>query len=962
MAQKGLCSVHLAPIYQKLDDDLLTAIGSSEQAQEFIKRAPGWDDAQMARRRKQLAWTLGAINPNTGKLDLEGSLQRHLGTLYKNVIKQDGSLKNMSPTELGFYTKLTQDVLTAGSAGIQDVAQKWLMKANEGQVALEEAGQLMRLIDGMTTMAGTYNQGAMELGRGLRQLGLNFDSFRSQAAFKDQFDVAASDVDDVAQFKNTFQEIADLFNGGDVQAGVERLQVVAQRVAAARDPMEVFKVTRSMKSLPSRLWDEVFITGLLWSPATAVTNAVGITWAFAKPAFQLMAAQTASTFGNSQTSRRVAAEASAKLTAMYQGFGDGWKLCYDSFMLEKSVYGKKTSFGRVGEWSPAITASNINAGMNSGIDKMRALTGRKYAPDGSVIPDSSLAMEGSVAEMIDKAGKLYRLPSRVMMGQDELVKHITMRGEAAAMGVRRAFQEGGIDDYFSDKTRFSSWVENEIGQAFNPDLSLNLAYEYAGRLQRQADLATFQESNVIAQGMDQILSVPVLGPALRPFFPFVRTPLNILKQGAFESTGLDALRRTIGGVTNGVLFSKPTEEIILKNLSDMADEAEGYRVIGQIAFTGTMIGFFYTGAMSGWITGGGPGRWENRSKKSDAQAVWLRQGNVPYTIRVPGTDTVVPFDRLGEPIAGVLRTVTDMAMFSAHATQEEQDAVMFGLANVAMTGLYQQTFLTGLRTLMDAFTNDTEDGVLKGRLVQNWLTAQTPAGGMINYMANVVSPYKAVYENGRVDDIWNAHEGGFGMLFAKIANRMPGRGNQPLLVDQVTGEPIPQIPGIGPMGLNAMQLAIPFFPRGVPKADETWEMIGKMTPVLRDKETPIQLTAPEQAELNRRMARATVGGKTYEQAIRDYYRQPEVQRYVNSLNGATPDSEMNVARKLRQIGKKYMEVALDQMMDNSDSLRMRYASYMDMKLAERANDQPLRQKLQGQLEALFDEARLRGVF
>jgi len=264
--------------------------------------------------------------------------------------------------------------------------------------------------------------------------------------------------------------------------------------------------------------------------------------------------------------------------------------------------------------------------------------------------------------------------------------------------------------------------------------------------------------------------------------------------------------------------------------------------------------------------------------------------------------------------------------------------------------------------LMDAFTNDTEDGVLKGRLVQNWLTAQTPAGGMINYMANVVSPYRAVYENGRVEDIWNAHEGGFGMLFAKIANRMPGRGNQPLLVDQVTGEPIPQIPGVGPMGLNAIQLAIPFFPRGIPKADETWEMIGKMTPVLRDKETPIQLTAPEQAELNRRMSRVTVGGKTYEQAIRDYYRQPEVQRYVNSLNGATPDSEMNVARKLRQIGKRYMEVALDQMMDNSDSMRMRYASYMDMKLAERANDQPLRQKLQGQLDALFDEARLRGVF
>ena len=31
-----------------------------------------------------------------------------------------------------------------------------------------------------------------------------------------------------------------------------------------------------------------------------------------------------------------------------------------------------------------------------------------------------------------------------MLGSDEMVKHIAMRGEAAAMGIRRAYQEIGI--------------------------------------------------------------------------------------------------------------------------------------------------------------------------------------------------------------------------------------------------------------------------------------------------------------------------------------------------------------------------------------------------------------------------------------------------------------------------------------------------------------------------------------
>ena len=96
------------------------------------------------------------------------------------------------------------------------------------------------------------------------------------------------------------------------------------------------------------------------------------------------------------------------------------------------------------------------------------------------------------------------------------------------------------------------------------------------------------------------------------------------------------------------------------------------------------------------------------------------------------------------------------------------------------------------------------------------MSAQTPFGGLLNYVANVTDPYDTVYEGFKFDDVMKAHEGGFGVLLNKIGDRMPGRGGHAIHYDQVTGNPLPAIPGMGAMGLNAIQLAIPFFPRGIP--------------------------------------------------------------------------------------------------------------------------------------------------
>ena len=55
-------------------------------------------------------------------------------------------------------------------------------------------------------------------------------------------------------------------------------------------------------------------------------------------------------------------------------------------------------------------------------------------------------------------------------------------------------------------------------------------------------------------------------------------------------------------------------------------------------------------------------------------------------------------------------------------------------------------------------------------------------------------------------------------------NKIPGVETQPLLVDQITGQPVPIVPGTGPNGLNPLMQAVPFFPRQS-SADPVWDAI-----------------------------------------------------------------------------------------------------------------------------------------
>ena len=121
-----------------------------------------------------------------------------------------------------------------------------------------------------------------------------------------------------------------------------------------------------------------------------------------------------------------------KLSAMYSGLGDGFKLGWQAFQKERSIYGK----------TPALAGLANTQVLRSPQNQLRC---RRTPSRGWLMPSTKL--------------KAYRIPSRVMMGSDELVKHITMRGEAAAMGVRRGIEEGGMGQDWTGYKDFQQYID-----------------------------------------------------------------------------------------------------------------------------------------------------------------------------------------------------------------------------------------------------------------------------------------------------------------------------------------------------------------------------------------------------------------------------------------------------------------------------------------------------------------------
>lgn len=238
-----------------------------------------------------------------------------------------------------------------------------------------------------------------------------------------------------------------------------------------------------------------------------------------------------------------------------------------------------------------------------------------------------------------------------------------------------------------------------------------------------------REGSLTAKVQHLILQVPML----RLFFPFFKTPVNLLGTAAdnvpvyhaakyisaFGKTALDGGLSGSFGRTNKALqdsHSRLLRELQSSNPRVKA-RAQG-RLVMSIGFFSTAVGY----AMSGRVTGRGPEDLELR--RSMEAAGWQ-----PYSIRLdlPGMSkpAFVQYARL-DPFSTILGAIADFAEGLRLASDEEQGAIEgFTAATVgALTSqLVEKSYLQGLSHLVSVL----EDGPTMGaRVVNQKLSAIIP--------------------------------------------------------------------------------------------------------------------------------------------------------------------------------------------------------------------------------------------
>ena len=858
-----------------------------------------------------------------------------------------------APFAVGFLKTYVQGSATA----VRELGNAFLAKANNGFDATVEGmkfAQQLKAISKLGEVIVGIDQAAGRTVRASRR------DIREGGAAMRQLDrqLQSMDEDLVRQegFTDVMTEIAEnLKDPTKSAAAINRLVDLAQQVQFVDRPDKIARATMGLTQIGSNVVAEYMVNSLLSSPATMGAAASGAIWVPLRAMLTLAGTPILALGGGGEAAYKSAQAALASLSAMRQSFTEALALGWESFKTEQSVY-------------QSVRTPGIKAYMSDPtIQNIAAAQGDEFAQN--------------IVSTVNAIGSFTRWPSRVLLGVDEAARHMASRAEVAQRGVLNAFDEG-LDP--GDFGAIQARVTQEFEEAFQLQTiggkkrraGLNNIYEmtskqkYGGTVAEYAARGTFQEENKVARFASNVLDKV---PVLKPFLPFVKTPLNILNQGLMFGQTKTALGRLydigINGTGDAASRVAALQQAMLKNPQEAALYAGQLGFTTGIAVVGYQLATQTDSEGRQILSGGGPSRWMTGSQGMAAQRAWEMAGNQRYSFRFgPGADQVIPFDRFGEPFATVLRMVTDVGTVSAFLDDEEKDTAMAAITSVMATGLYNSSFLSSFGDFMDLVFAVDEPRYFDKMFASNvrsYINTFTPMGGLLGYVERLDDPYRAAYEPGTTADLFGSLEEMIGNgILSNAAKRIPGN-DLPAQHDQILGEPIPIYPGMGPEGISAAEMAIPLFPRLQDKSNpavSAWAEVAGPYKMYEphSNDTNFQLTPLEKRALAIEMSTVRIKGKTFSQAIMEIRNRPEVQAYLAKRGMRYGKISNEWADEMNDLRVLYGQTAYALMVKNSESLKMREAKRQELNEAKKGSDGERVLQLEESLRGLYDRARSGG--
>ncbi len=844
-------------------------------------------------------------------------------------VNKSGELvgKGFDAEVMGMAAATTDTYLQQRGGAIRDLSGEFLRKVNGGVDATAEGMALAREMQGVGRVAEVMLGWKQKTGRGLAYQ--NKGDLKELKKINIEIDRSIQQADKLDGLNTKFAEIAAKLGDPD-QSGeaINMLIDMAEAVRYLDNPADIARATTGM-TIAGKWWSTLFINGLLSNTNTLLTNVAALSYAVARPAMQIVGAQAFSIWAPG-IKRQAMLEASASLGAMYEAAGDALLVGRRAFMEEL----------------PTHTKVDAERGLGFTKAEARDLLGENANP--------------GVIDVIGKVGQVVRLPGRALLGTDEVAKHLAIRGEVAARGVRRALKDGAD---VTTKEGMTKAVREEMALAFNLDrkevwdkyefkgggeYDLGQFAEYGRSVYTVAEEATFQQDNRLANQVNNILKT---APALRPFFPFIKTPTNILITG-FESMGVGAVGNAFNIAKQNSFNPSATLLDIQKKL--LQDPAQSALYAGQVATMSLIITTVWGQVMSGAMSGGGPAVYMPQGKRKEAQYAWKKQGNEAYTWKTPAGN--IPFARMPEPFATIMRMTADAGSYSAYMTTEEQEGVTAAIAGLMATSVFDASFFGSLQTFLDVFTDPSRINSNVGKLAKDYAATQVPFGGLLSQIDRANDPYKGIIEPVGITEMWRIHENLFTSgIFSKIADRMPGV-KRPQHIDPVSGDPVFIYPGYGPEGMNPFEQSIPMFPRNL-KSDEAYDVLFKVTGGFTQYGGANKLTDAEQQQLNGLISKVRIKGVSLQDAIIRFGRRPDVAEYMRLKGNTTLNVRTKIQDELNKIRRQYEAIGYRDLVRLNDNVMIREAKLSEIKREKKAGNWQEQERMQTELDGLFSRAR-----
>lgn len=300
------------------------------------------------------------------------------------------------------------------------------------------------------------------------------------------------------------------------------------------------------------------------------------------------------------------------------------------------------------------------------------------------------------------AGRIVRLPFRIMGGTDEFFKQLNYRAAVRDMAYREAeslnIRDAGelskfVDDYIKDSFDDAGRAaRNEDGEFIREE-----ALQFARS-------ATFSQDLLDGTIGNSLQSLVNEHPALRLVVPFVKTPTNIIRKVVRYTPGINLLQKEFRTRLSS------TDPVVRA-------QAKGEFVMGSAFWTTAVVA-----AQGGVITGGGPSNKEERD-------LLLATGWRPYSFvrtKDDGTKEYVEFRRM-DPYASLLGLAADFAEIGANLDEGDNAAIAQAMLAALARNLTNKTYTTGIAEIANLLT-------APDRYIERWLTNR-----VASYVPNLTS-------------------------------------------------------------------------------------------------------------------------------------------------------------------------------------------------------------------------------